>query len=106
LLFDEEENMKVIDIDNTKLLEICKENDIVFLGVFGSYVRGEITEDSDIDLLVRFSRRKSLLALVRIEREFSETLGRKVDLLTEASISPYLIDNIKAELEVLYEESR
>jgi len=45
--------------------------------------RGEETEESDVDLLVRFARPKSLLDLVRIEREFSEALGRKVDLLTE-----------------------
>jgi len=65
--------------------------------------RGEATEQSDIDLLVRFSKRKSLLALVRLEREASAVLGRKVDLLTEAAISPYLRDRIKRELRVIYE---
>jgi hypothetical protein len=41
---------------------------------------------------VEFSERKSLPELVRIERELSEALGIKVDLLTEKSISPYLPD--------------
>lgn len=82
---------------------VCKKDDIIFVGIFGSFARGESTIDSDIDLLVRFSRKKSLLDLVRVERELSTLFGRKVDLLTEASISPYLKDKIKRELEVIYE---
>jgi hypothetical protein len=39
---------------------------------------------------------------VRIERELSEILGIKVDLLTERFISPYLIDRIKKEMRVIY----
>jgi predicted nucleotidyltransferase len=73
------------------------------IGVFGSYARGEQRPDSDLDVLVDFSDRKSLLTLVRIERELSETLGVKVDLLTEQAISPYLIDRIKSELKVIYQ---
>lgn len=98
--------MKPIAIEKHKLREICKKNDIAFIGMFGSFTRGESTTDSDVDLLVRFSKKKSLLDVVRIERELSTVLGRKVDLLTEASISPYLKERIKAELEVIYEELR
>jgi len=72
------------------------------VGVFGSMARGEATEQSDIDLLVRFSRRKSLLELVRLERDISIALGRRVDLLTESAISPYLRDRVKRELQVIY----
>lgn len=72
------------------------------ISVFGSYVRGEEAPGSDIDVLVEFSDRKSLLELVRIERELSEKLGIKVDLLTEKSISPYLIDTIHKEMEVIF----
>jgi predicted nucleotidyltransferase len=88
-----------------KLLKICKNNDIVFLAIFGSFVTGNFTEDSDIDLLARFSKPKSLLELVRIERVLSEVLGRKTDLLTEASISLYLRNRIKSEMEVVYERA-
>lgn len=73
------------------------------IGIFGSYARGEERPDSDLDVLVSFRDRKSLLTLVRIERELSELLGIKVDLLTEQSISPYLIDRIKAEMKVIYQ---
>ncbi|MBU4300377.1 MAG: nucleotidyltransferase family protein [Nanoarchaeota archaeon] len=70
--------------------------------IFGSYARGEQTPKSDIDVLVEFRDRKSLLDFVRIEREVSEEVGKKVDLLTENAISPYLKDRIKKEAEVIY----
>jgi len=73
------------------------------IAIFGSYARGEASPESDIDILVEFSERKSLLDLVGIEQELSETLGVKADLLTEKSISPYLIDRIKKEMKVIYE---
>jgi predicted nucleotidyltransferase len=67
----------------------------------GSTARGDATRKSDVDVMARFSKRKSLLDLVRIEREMSDALGRKVDLLTEASISPHLRDRILDEMIVL-----
>jgi len=94
--------MRIAINNKKKLLEMCKNNDIVFLAIFGSFVKGDFTNKSDIDLLARFSKPKSLLELVRIERELSEVLGRKADLLTEASISPYLRDRIKNEMEIVY----
>jgi predicted nucleotidyltransferase len=89
--------------DTRKLIDLCRENDVVKVGLFGSMARGESNDQSDIDLLVEFSKRKSLLALVRLERLISAALGRKVDLLTEAALSPYLRDRILGELQVLYE---
>ena len=94
--------MSVLSIEPDKLRHICRENDIAILGAFGSVARGEATEQSDVDLLVRFSKRKGLLALVRLERILSEALGKRVDLLTEAAISPYIRENILNDLQVLY----
>jgi len=85
-----------------KIIQFLKREGAKKISVFGSYVRGEEKAESDIDIIVEFSERKSLLKLVRIERELSEVLGIKVDLLTEKSISPYLIDTIKKEMEVIY----
>lgn len=73
------------------------------IGIFGSFANGTANSTSDIDILVEFFKRKSLLELVRIERELSESIGRKIDLLTEKSISPYLIDKIRSEERVIYE---
>ena len=85
------------------LVALLKKNDATMVGIFGSEARGEMTEKSDIDILVRFATGKSLLALVRIEREASSLLGRRVDLLTEDAVSPYLIEGIKKDLQVIYE---
>ena len=95
--------MSAILFDTNALINICRENDVAKLQIFGSTARGEANDDSDIDLLVEFSKRKSLLALVSVERKMSAALGRKVDLLTEAAISPYLRDQIKRDLRVVYE---
>ena len=92
-----------LPFDSRKLIEICRKNDVAMLGVFGSIARGEATAQSDIDLLVRFSKAKSLLTLVRLERQISTALGKKVDLLTEAAISPYIRDQVKRDLKVIYE---
>lgn len=81
----------------------CQENGIYYLGVFGSYAREESTRDSDIDLLVKVDESKTLLDLVRMERELSQILGRKVDLLTEESLSKYLREKIKKEVKTVYE---
>lgn len=85
-----------------KIALLLKDRGVRKVAVFGSYVRGEEKPESDIDIIVEFSDRKSLLELVSIERELSEVLGIKVDLLTEKSISPYLIDTIKREMKVIY----
>jgi predicted nucleotidyltransferase len=94
--------MEELPFDTIKVVEICRKNDASMIGVFGSMAKGEATEQSDIDLLLKFSKRKSLLSLVKLERELSASIGRKVDLLTEASISPYLRDRIKKELRIIY----
>ena len=95
--------MAMYPFDTNQLIDICRRNDVAMIGVFGSLARGEATEQSDVDLLVKFGKRKSLLALVRLERELTTALGKEVDLLTEAAISPYLRDNILGELQVIYE---
>ena len=52
--------------DLSRMIDICRQNDVSMIGVFGSMARGEANKKSDIDLIVRFSKRKSLLAMVRL----------------------------------------
>ena len=85
-----------------KIVRILKRRGARKIAIFGSYARGEEAPDSDVDVIVEFSGRKSLLDLVGIELELSDELGNKVDLLTEKSISPYLIDRIRNEMVVIY----
>ena len=78
-----------------KISLFLKKEGATKVAIFGSYARGEEKPESDIDVLVEFSETKGLLAMVRIERELSEFLGIKVDLLSETSISPYLLTELK-----------
>lgn len=73
------------------------------IGLFGSYARGENKADSDIDILVNLKSKITLLQLVKIERELSELLGIKVDLLTEGALKNEKLKNyIKQDLQVIY----
>jgi predicted nucleotidyltransferase len=72
------------------------------VSVFGSYAREDEREGSDIDLLVEFKERKSLLDLVGIEQELSESIGTDVDLVTEKSLSPFLRERVMKERVVIY----
>ncbi len=80
-----------------KMIEILKKYGVKKVKIFGSYARGEAKPESDLDVIVEFSQRKSLLEIVGIEQELEDTLGIKVDLLTEKSISPYLKERIEKE---------
>jgi len=55
-----------------------------------------------MDMLVYFAARVGLLAMVALERELSELVGRKVDLQTEAALSPYIKDQILKERQIIY----
>ena len=93
----------MVTIDKERLTELCKKHGVAVLKIFGSAARGDEGPDSDIDLLIEFRDRKGLLALVGLEIELSEALGRKVDLVTEASLSPYIRDRILSSASVIYE---
>ena len=89
-----------------KLVEVCRKNDIVLMVIFGSFVRGEQSSESDIDVAIEFDKnsRKTLLDLVRVEEELTKIFKRRVDLGIFSSISPYIIDSVKREMGVVYEK--
>lgn len=95
--------MGTFPFDTNKLIEICRQNDVTKIGVFGSMARGEATDRSDVDLLVYFSKPKSLLSFVALKRKLTMALGMPVDLFTETDISPYIRDRVKRELRIVYE---
>jgi len=83
-----------------------KRNDILRLAaqhgahnvrLFGSMARGEASPTSDIDLLVKMDRGRSLLNLIELSQELESFLHRKVDILTDEGLSPYLAQRIQAE---------
>lgn len=68
------------------------------IGIFGSFVRGEQKETSDLDILVDFEGRVGLFEIVRLERFLSETLGEKVDLVMKNSLKPRIGKHILREV--------
>ncbi len=71
---------------------------ITAIGVFGSYVRGEQSSESDLDILVEIIRPISLLELVGAEIYLSEALGLKVDLVPQRSLREELRETVVQEL--------
>lgn len=65
--------------------------------IFGSVVRGGESAASDVDFLVRLDPGRTLLDLVGLKQALEDTLGRKVDVLTDGGINPHLRDRIHAE---------
>ena len=92
--------IKEILIKHKKFLK--EKYDIKNIRIFGSYAKGKEGKDSDIDLIIEFYKTKSLMELVRIENILKTILEAKVDLLTEDSISPYMVSEIKNEAIYIY----
>ncbi|MBI2560451.1 MAG: nucleotidyltransferase family protein [Planctomycetes bacterium] len=81
-----------------KILPILKKYGIKRAGLFGSFVRGEAREDSDIDILVEIENDNiSLLDFVGIQLELEEVLERKVDLGEYSTIKPMIKEQILRE---------
>jgi predicted nucleotidyltransferase len=83
------------------LLSVLRPYGVVRVAIAGSFARGQARPDSDLDVVVAFREPKSLLELVHIRRELSSALGRDVDLITEKSISPYLLDSFQRDAMVI-----
>ncbi len=77
-----------ISVPMARLAEYCRANGIARLDVFGSALRADFGPESDIDLLVEFEpgRTPGLFDFGRIEQEFSEIFGRKVDLISRSGV--------------------
>ena len=90
---------------NSKIVKYLGQFDPVKISIFGSYARNEHHSDSDLDILISFNSTLSLLQLVRIERELSDLLGIKVDLVTEHSLRNTKIKKyIEDDLQIIYDQ--
>ncbi len=90
-----------IDEIKKAIVYVLEKNRVKRAALFGSIVRGEATKESDIDLLIEFEGRRSLLDLAGLKLELQELLKRKVDVLTYASLHPLLKERILSEQEVI-----
>jgi len=90
-----EEIKKIIRTQKPMLIEKHKIKEI---GIFGSYIRGEQTHNSDIDILISFDEFPGLIEFIGIENELSENLGTKVDLVTKSGLKPEISRHILREV--------
>jgi len=86
-----------IDEIKEKIIPILKQYGVTKAGIFGSVVRGEATESSDIDILVEIESDMSLLDFVGLKLDLEEALGKKVDLGEYCTIKPIIKDQILSE---------
>ncbi|MDH4084612.1 MAG: nucleotidyltransferase family protein [Nitrospira sp.] len=89
--------MDVLKIKRTDILRLAALHGARHVRVFGSIARGEAGPASDIDLLVQMDNGRSLLDLIELTQELESVLQRKVDVLTDEGLSPYLKERIQAE---------
>jgi len=89
-----------------RLLKLCEGNDISLMAIFGSFVRREENRRSDIDIAIEFAdkSRKTLFDLIHIENELKKIFGRKVDLGILSTINPHIIEDVKKQMLVIYEQ--
>lgn len=80
-----------------KALPILKETGVTRSSLFGSYVRGEQTDKSDIDILVEYPKGTTLFDVVDLQDKLEKALGKKVDLVSYKTIKPRLKQYILAE---------
>ena len=95
--------MARIAFDRATIADFCRRHHIRKLALFGSVLRHDFSDDSDVDVLVEFDPEHIPgLAFFAMQRELSELLGRKVDLNTPNFLSRYFRDQVLAEAEVQY----
>jgi len=93
-------NMELEEIRNI-VAPLLKRYNVKRAAIFDSYVRGEQKEDNDLDILVEFEGKKSLLDLAGLKIKLEEVLGRKVNVLTYNFLHPLLRDRILQEQKVI-----
>jgi uncharacterized protein len=96
--------MELALAEKEKIIEICKRHDISYCALFGSYARGEASEKSDVDLLVKFSKPIGW-KFYGIAEDLQELLGKKVDLATEKMLNKHIRQSVLQDLKVIYEKA-
>jgi len=93
---------EILQILRENMPELSRRYSVKSLGVFGSYVRGEADENSDIDLLVDLEDESlTLLQFIALENHLSDSLGVKVDLVEKKALKPAIGRHILAEVQAV-----
>jgi hypothetical protein len=87
----------LVSLKNLKR-EVAKKYSVKKIGLFGSVARNEQNRQSDIDLLVEFSKPVGFVTFMRLENFLSERLGEQVDLVTSDSLKPVIRQDVLSEV--------
>lgn len=92
---------QIINLIKTKKDLLFKKYHLKEIGIFGSYLRNEQKNGSDLDILVDYTETPGLFSFIRLENELSKLLGIKVDLVMKSSLKPYIGKRILDEVQYL-----
>jgi uncharacterized protein len=84
------------------IVSILKRYGATKIFLFGSYARGDQHKESDLDVLVEFGSRITLIDLSHIIRIVKEETGIQLDIVTKNALSPYLATFIEKDLKEIY----
>ena len=84
-----------------ELPRLRQEHHVETLAVFGSRLRGDHRPDSDLDVLVTFSKTPGLIAFMKLQYELTDLLGVEVDLVTRGGLKPRIGSRILGEAELV-----
>ena len=87
----------LIENNRAEILALAERHGVRDVRVFGSMVRGEADDTSDVDLLVSLPRDKTGLALGGLLMDVQDLLQRRVDVVTEGGLHPALRDRVLRE---------
>jgi len=89
--------MNVFNVIKNHKNEIKTKYDVKRIGIFGSYAKGQQNEESDIDVLVEFGK-PTFDNFMELAFYLEDLFGKKVDLLTPKSLSPYMRPSVEKEV--------
>jgi len=83
------------------ILSVADKYGVRNIRVFGSVVRGDVTDGSDIDLLVELESDRSLIDRIAFMQELEKLLGQKVDIVNERALHHLIRDKVMREVRQL-----
>jgi len=92
-------------LNYSDVIRLCKKYFIIELSIFGSSIRDDFTQNSDVDILVSFKPNSeiTLFDIMELEKEFSKLLNREVDIVEKESLkNPIRKNKILSTREIIY----
>lgn len=93
-----------MSIDQLKniIVPIVAKYPVTYAGIFGSYAKNRETNQSDLDILIRYEKPFSYFDLLNLEQELQNASGLPVDVVTELSLSPFIKEEVLKSAQTVY----